>query len=216
MEFLPLAFPAAGTFLYLSYPWNSKTFIIVHNAGLQLFSMWTFVNLFYRMWELGLRFEPHYYFGDARIEQLVFYFYLSKYYEYLDTFILYAKGKEPIFLQKFHHVGAVICWHIAWYYRVDQVVYPTLVNAFIHSIMYLYYLLTVLKIELRHVKHYITALQMLQFMTGFAWVVCYFNYQQTWQEILTVGIFSVYNLCLFVLFGKFIKDTYLTPKPKLL
>lgn len=81
--------------------------------------------------------------------------------------------------------------------------------------MYLYYLLTVLKFELRSVKHYITSLQMLQFISGFVWLACYYNkYQHTREEILTICLFTVYNISLFILFGKFIKDTYVMPAQK--
>ena len=32
-------------------------------------------------------------------------FYISKYYEFIDTWIVLLKGREPIFLQTFHHAG---------------------------------------------------------------------------------------------------------------
>jgi hypothetical protein len=34
-------------------------------------------------------------------------FYLSKYYEFLDSWILVLQGKDPIFLQIYHHAGVV-------------------------------------------------------------------------------------------------------------
>ncbi len=49
-------------------------------------------------------------------EGLAFYgwiFYLSKFYEVLDTFIILAKGKLSSTLQTYHHAGAMMCmgWH---------------------------------------------------------------------------------------------------------
>jgi GNS1/SUR4 family len=38
-------------------------------------------------------------------------FYISKYYEFVDTWILIAKGKDASFLQVYHHAGiAFIFW----------------------------------------------------------------------------------------------------------
>jgi hypothetical protein len=36
-------------------------------------------------------------------------FYISKYYEFLDTWVLVMKGKAPSFLQIYHHVGCIFC-----------------------------------------------------------------------------------------------------------
>jgi hypothetical protein len=158
---MDLVFPALGTFIYMSYPWNGKLFITVHNAALHLFSLWTCVSLCYYARQHDMKFQSGYYLSDSRIERLVFYFYLSKYYEYLDTFILYAQGKAPIFLQKYHHVGAVICWHLAWRYKLDSIIVASAVNAFIHTLMYLYYLLTLYKVDVRFIKPYLTYLQIM-------------------------------------------------------
>jgi hypothetical protein len=203
---MDLAFPLAGTFLYLSYPWNGRTFIISHNLALHLYSVWTFCSLTYRVWQLGLVFNHTYYMGDPQIERLIFYFYLSKYYEYLDTFILYAKGKQPIFLQKYHHVGAVICWHLAWSYKVDAVVMASISNSLIHSIMYLYYLLTFLKVNTRPVKQLITSSQIIQFFMGFS---SFFWFPvETFENKVVITLFLMYNTGLIVLFSQFMYKTY--------
>lgn len=203
---MDLAFPLAGTFLYLSYPWNGRTFIISHNLALHLYSVWTFYSLTYRVWQMGIVFDHSYYMGDPQIERLIFYFYLSKYYEYLDTFILYAKGKQPIFLQKYHHVGAVICWHLAWSYKVDAVVMASIGNSLIHSIMYLYYLLTFLKLNTRPVKQLITSSQIIQFFIGFT---SFFWFPvETYENKVVITLFLLYNTGLIVLFSQFMYKTY--------
>jgi len=204
---MDLALPAAGTFLYLSYPWNGSLFISIHNLSLHLFSLWTFSSLLYYVWQNGLHAATAYYFADPRIERVIFYFYLSKYYEYFDTFILYGKGKQPIFLQKYHHVGAVICWHLAWQYKVDAIVFASMFNAFIHSIMYLYYLATFHKVNLNYIKPYITYMQMFQFITGFISSYAYYPIETFTNRVITL-IFLTYNAGLMLLFGKFIKDNY--------
>jgi len=199
--------PLAGTYIYLSYPWNSKVFIVTHNLFLQLYSVWTFFSLANAVLEKGIRFEHSYYMNDPWINRLIFYFYLSKYYEYLDTFIIYAKGKRPIFLQKYHHIGAVICWHLGWFYKVDAVICASIANSFIHSIMYLYYLLIILKVKLNLIKPYITYLQVIQFFTGFISIYYFFPNETGWNKFI-ISIFLIYNLGLLILFLKFIKDNY--------
>jgi hypothetical protein len=200
--------PLAGTYIYLSYPWNGKTFIITHNIFLHLYSVWTFFSLLNAVSEKGLHFEQSYYMSDPWINRLIFHFYLSKYYEYLDTFIIYAKGKTPIFLQKYHHIGAALCWHLGWAHKVDSIVYASLANSFIHSIMYLYYLLTFVKVDTRLIKPYITYLQMVQFLSGFT-SIYYWLPIETFQNQVIILIFLFYNFGLLLLFGKFIKDTYI-------
>jgi len=38
--------------------------------------------------------------GDDKLRFLAILFYFSKYYEFLDTWLVRAKGRKPIFLQK--------------------------------------------------------------------------------------------------------------------
>ena len=206
--------PLTGTIIYLSYPWNSKSFILLHNACLQVYSTWTWMSLSYALYMKGFHVERNYYMSDPWINTLVFYFYLSKYYEYLDTFILYAKGKEPIFLQKYHHVGAVLCWHICWINNVDATLYASLVNSFIHSIMYLYYFLHEIGVKLTTIKPYITYLQMLQFVSGFTSIYYWYPIESDTNKLCII-FFLIYNLGLIVLFSKFIRDTYMVKsKPR--
>lgn len=48
----------------------------------------------------GVVFKPGYYFQYEDFDRIIFYFYLSKYYEFFDTFLLYMKGKDPIFFNR--------------------------------------------------------------------------------------------------------------------
>ena len=163
-------FPAIGTYLYLTFPTTIdinpstlKYICIVHNTFLIIFSFWTFISLVQIMYTHGFVFQHNYYFNIPQFKTIQFYFYLSKYYEYMDTFILYAKKKKPIFLQKYHHIGAVIGWHLLYYYQIDGIFGPTLFNSLVHTVMYSYYLASILKIKfLLRLKKYITKLQIFQ------------------------------------------------------
>ena len=75
-----------------------------------------------RMWNQGLA-----YFGWI--------FYLSKFYEVLDTAIILAKGKKSSTLQTYHHAGAMMCMWAGIRYMGQPIWIFTLVNSFIHALM---------------------------------------------------------------------------------
>jgi hypothetical protein len=71
-------------------------------------------------------------------EGLAFYgwlFYLSKFYEVLDTFIILAKGKKSSFLQTYHHAGAMMCMWAGIRYMAPPIWLFVLVNSGLHALM---------------------------------------------------------------------------------
>ena len=71
-------------------------------------------------------------------EGLAFYgwiFYLSKFYEVLDTFIILAKGKLSSTLQTYHHAGAMLAMWAGIRYMAPPIWMFVLVNAGIHAMM---------------------------------------------------------------------------------
>lgn len=71
-------------------------------------------------------------------EGLAFYgwiFYLSKFYEVLDTFIILAKGKQSSTLQTYHHAGAMMCMWAGIRYMAAPIWMFAFVNAGIHAMM---------------------------------------------------------------------------------
>jgi len=92
-------------------------------------------------------------------------FYLSKYYELIDTLILLLKGKPSSFLQTFHHTGAIIGMWALIVSRSPSVIIFVSLNSFIHSWMYLYYLLTCFGYYSPW-KRLLTNLQITQFALG--------------------------------------------------
>mmetsp|Transcript_19788 Transcript_19788/g.46030 ORF Transcript_19788/g.46030 Transcript_19788/m.46030 type:complete len:286 (+) Transcript_19788:196-1053(+) len=94
-------------------------------------------------------------------------FYLSKYWEFVDTWILVLKGKTASFLQVYHHTGIVV---IMWGGVASQsswLWWVVLLNSFIHTIMYTYFLIKTIypKIEIKSAK-YLTQAQIGQFFIG--------------------------------------------------
>lgn len=71
-------------------------------------------------------------------EGLAFYgwiFYLSKFYEVLDTFIILAKGKYSSTLQTYHHAGAMMCMWAGMRYMSAPIWMFAFVNSGIHAMM---------------------------------------------------------------------------------
>jgi hypothetical protein len=71
-------------------------------------------------------------------EGLAFYgwfFYLSKFYEVLDTAIIIAKGKRSSTLQTYHHAGAMMCMWSGIRYMSPPIWMFVFVNSGIHALM---------------------------------------------------------------------------------
>lgn len=76
--------------------------------------------------------------GRVWNEGLAFYgwvFYLSKFYEVLDTFIILAKGKLSSTLQTYHHAGAMMCMWAGMRYMSPPIWMFVFVNSGIHAMM---------------------------------------------------------------------------------
>ncbi|KAI9842679.1 MAG: hypothetical protein M1837_006964 [Sclerophora amabilis] len=110
-------------------------------------------------------------------EGLAFYgwlFYLSKFYEVIDTAIVLAKGKECSFLQSYHHAGAMISVWAGIRYMSPPIWMFVIVNAGVHTLMYTYYTLSALSLKIPVVvKRTITSLQITQMVWGTSYAVAH-------------------------------------------
>ena len=213
--------PMLAIAIYLAYPKQLRInptllyfLSVIHNGLLVAFSAWTFVSLSQILYNDGIVFQSNYYFQNPQFDTVIYLFYISKYYELFDTFLLYLNGKSPIFLQKYHHIGAVICWHLCYVYKVDGVWVMTLCNSFVHTIMYSYYLGCLLKInQVRFIKRYITTLQLTQLMCGhYHILVKYKPPNETRFGYIILVIFDVYVWGLICMFSLFYYKNYIKPK----
>ena len=71
-------------------------------------------------------------------EGLAFYgwlFYVSKFYEVVDTMILFTKGKKSSILQTFHHAGAMVCMWAGMKYMSPPIWMFVFINSGIHGLM---------------------------------------------------------------------------------
>ncbi|KAI1338007.1 hypothetical protein F5Y15DRAFT_140191 [Xylariaceae sp. FL0016] len=103
-------------------------------------------------------------------EGLAFYgwlFYISKFYEVLDTLIILAKGKFSSTLQTYHHAGAMMAMWAGMRYMSAPIWIFVFFNSFIHALMYTYYTITAFNIRVPNViKRTLTSMQISQFVIG--------------------------------------------------
>ncbi|KAG0305162.1 hypothetical protein BGZ97_001216 [Linnemannia gamsii] len=147
--------------------------VFVHNAILCVYSAWTFYGMFFA-WKKA--FATHTFmeavcdsdntFWDS-LGYYSYYFYLSKYYEIVDTIIILLKGRRSSLLQTYHHAGAIFTMYMGFNYRAHPIWIFTTFNSFIHTIMYAYYAATSVGLKPPG-KKYLTSMQITQFWTGTA------------------------------------------------
>jgi hypothetical protein len=217
-----LIYPIALNIFYVYFPkkevhaFNPNSifiFSLIHNSFLHVFSLYTFVSLSIILFRNGIIAKRQYYFQIEGVDSLLFWFYLSKYYEFIDTFILYAKKKEPIFLQKYHHIGATFMWHLGYVYKFDGILFSSLLNSGIHTIMYLYYLCSLFpSISLKKYKVYITGLQVGQLVYGGFALPWYFYNIESPENRICILFFDCYIFILLLLFGQFMVTNYVRVK----
>eukprot|EP00127_Corallochytrium_limacisporum_P003321 Clim_evm10s148 gene=Clim_evmTU10s148 len=146
-----------------------------HNAILCVLSLWMFLGLLYNTvanWEKasgGIELvvcDKNQEVGVPNMNFWYYIFYLSKFYEFVDTAFLVLRKRPVIFLHWYHHaITAYICL-FAWFYPFSSNWYGPLVNTFVHVWMYAYYALSLYIQPLRKYGKYVTYIQLAQFIGG--------------------------------------------------
>ena len=139
-------------------------------------------------------------------------FYISKYYEFLDTYVLIIKRKKPSFLQVYHHSGIVITMWGSIVSQASWILLVVLLNSGIHTLMYTYFFLKTIKpdLQIKQAK-YLTTAQIAQFFTG---IICSFpihiigNDCDSPASRLTSAALMSYGVGLILLFTAFAKKKY--------
>lgn len=101
------------------------------------------------------------------LEIFGYWFYISKFYEVLDTVIILLKGRPSSLLQSYHHSGAMMCMWAGIRFQSPPIWIFVVFNSFIHSLMYFYFSLSCLHIKVPTTfKRALTSLQITQFIIG--------------------------------------------------
>jgi len=190
----------------------------MHSGALAIYSMWTCYNI----WAIAFPYiRTHGFYNGLTDESgelwrltsfWVTHFYISKYYEFIDTWVVLLKGRKPLFLQTYHHAGVILCmWGFIITDNTPCGVVLTCLNSGIHSIMYSYYVLTSLGIN-PPFKSYLTMAQMVQFIVGVSSTIPFYVYVKSPARNLVMGVLHLYTVILLYLFYQFYKKSYSNKK----
>ncbi|KYR02659.1 GNS1/SUR4 family protein [Tieghemostelium lacteum] len=152
-------------------------FPIVHNLILSVWSLIMCVGAIFDIFLLATQTEygisalfcsPKSNPITGRIYYWHYLYFISKFYEFIDTFIIVLRKKPLIFLHIWHHFIVVI---IVWTWFGEGIAYGTvglLANTLVHVFMYYYYFRTALNPNIRiWWKSYLTSGQIFQFSISF-------------------------------------------------
>lgn len=142
-------------------------------------------------------------------------FYVSKYYEFVDTWIILLKQKEPSLLQTFHHAGIAVNMWSLMVTASSPVLVVLCFNSFIHTLMYTYYVMAALNIR-SALKAHLTSMQIAQFLVGLALTLqthfipgCLSPAQDA-----ALWVMETYTIVLVVLFAFFFAESYVNKDSK--
>ncbi|KAA8490518.1 Elongation of fatty acids protein sre1 [Porphyridium purpureum] len=153
---------------------------------------------------------------ESQIWYWMYMFYVSKYYELLDTVLLVVWGSRDLSLLHLWHHGSVMFETWCWLeFRLLYALYGMLFNTLVHTWMYLYFAVTsVLGASWvpNWIKQSITTLQIVQFLTSFA-MTGVFLYVQAQHEWNCTGMWALYvsaftNGSYLILFVRFYMRRY--------
>ncbi|KAG2735054.1 hypothetical protein G9P44_001268 [Scheffersomyces stipitis] len=166
------------------------------------------------------------------LEVFGWWFYISKFYEVIDTIIILLKGRPSSLLQSYHHAGAMMCMWAGIRFQSPPIWIFVVFNSFIHSLMYFYFSLSCLHIRVPTLfKRVLTSMQITQFVVGgsiavlhsFVWIIDTSEYVSednlrliscisTPDQALPVLINVAYLAPLTALFAAFYIESYLKRK----
>ncbi|XP_066467268.1 very long chain fatty acid elongase 4 [Tiliqua scincoides] len=199
-----------------------RPLLITYNFGMVLVNFYIFKELFMASRARGYSYicqmvdysDNEY---EVRIAGALWWYYISKGIEYLDTvfFILRKKFNQISFLHVYHHFTMFTLWWIGIKWVAGgQAFFGAQINAFIHVVMYMYYGLAACGPKVQKYlwwKRYLTIMQLIQFHLALGhtalsiYVDCPFPKWMHWGVI-------IYAFSFIFLFGNFYYRTYRVPK----
>lgn len=199
--------------------------LAVHNFLLAVFSLVVAVNAYPILFDHYKRHgayetycDPNGSLWESGFGSWAVIFYLSKYWEFADTWILILKGKKPSLLQVYHHTGVALCMWIGVVSQSSWLTPFVLLNSVIHVLMYTYFMIKTVspKTQIKSIK-YLTNMQISQFIIGsssYIGVLILGSKCDTESSRFGNGCTQVYLMGLIALFSAFKKRRYAPKKPK--
>jgi GNS1/SUR4 family len=190
-----------------------------HNLGLALFSAVCAWNSWRVVWEhyvshgwMAVYCDRDGALWRSGLGAWSFIFYISKYYEFFDTWILVLKGKPASLLQVYHHTGIAFIMWCAVTSQSAWLLFVVLLNSVIHTLMYTYFFIKTISptTEIKAAR-YLTMAQIGQFLTGIACTFPIFflgSQCATESSRFALLCLHVYGFGLIALFRMFAKQKY--------
>ncbi|ALC42070.1 maker94 [Drosophila busckii] len=213
-------------FMLQRQAYNLKNILIAYNGFQVIYNAILFAAGFYmlciarwydfRCMETSALDDPR-----KHYERIVCYaYYINKIIDLLDTvfFVLRKSYKQITLLHVYHHALMVLSIYlIVRYYGFGaQFLVMGVLNTFVHSIMYCYYLVAALRPASKGNlwwKKYITKAQLLQFVIIFTQCMWILKYNPTCKFPLVLQYFLALQAITFIiLFTQFYFNAYIRPK----
>ncbi|XP_071507485.1 very long chain fatty acid elongase 6-like [Diadema antillarum] len=224
----------ACTFLYLVFIFGGERLmhtrekyqlrqpLLIWNASLAVFSMVSAWRLSIATYELVSRQNawhslvcgPDFYARGGHSAFWLFLFALSKVTEYGDTIFIVLRKTKLIFLHYFHHMLTFLVGFHTFAFSNPTLFISALMNVYVHSLMYSYYLLRILGVRVpKRLAMVLTTIQIIQLIIG-----TYVQFYAAWIFFkggapcnldlfaVVVGSFGYGSVCL--LFIDFFYKTY--------
>lgn len=195
------------------------SFVFLHNLALCFFSVATFLSVTPAFIKSIYKHRDNFMdaycdrdgcFWDNALAYWGYLFYLSKFYEIIDTLIILLKGRRSSLLQTYHHSGAMITMWAGMNFKAAPIWIFVVFNSFIHSVMYAYYALTSIGFNPPG-KQYLTRMQITQFVVGTSIAASYLfmdNCLVTRGQVIATYINLAYLFPLTYLFVDFARKMY--------
>jgi fatty acid elongase 3 len=197
--------------------------LALHNYFLCLLSLFMVIGISVRVAKIYLT-EGFYHvycgtadpFSDQRLLWWGFVFYLSKYYELIDTVFLVLRKRDLSFLHVYHHaIVLMVCW-LAMNQQIVMGWFTCFNNASVHVLMYYYYAEQARGSGPIWWRRYLTSMQMVQFVLDCTTSLPYIYFWKTGiycrGSMLAWGFANFVGITFFFLFLNFYLENYVKNK----
>ncbi|KAJ3100429.1 hypothetical protein HDU97_002216 [Phlyctochytrium planicorne] len=220
--------------LYFAMIFGIKAFM-ANREGLKLTTITCAHNIFLSLWSFGMcavAVYEVYKVGTTKgidevfcttdqntlkgpLYYIMYMYYISKFYELLDTVILVLRKKTLIFLHWYHHAIVIVMVWTWLEYGVTFSALGMIANTFVHVFMYYYYYATCIGQKVWFKQH-LTSAQIFQFSLSFILSVpyLYFHFQKACPGWNAFVFSSLVNGSFLILFVDFYHKAYLQRKAK--
>ena len=194
-----------------------RAFMVAHNALLCVFSGYVAMYSWPLMIECVQTKGWDYFHTSPQFWDATKYwstiFFISKYYEFVDSWLLVLKGVEPSYLQVYHHTGVVIAMWLAIQNHCNWIIIMVGLNSFIHTLMYFYYIFSCLGYK-SPLAQFLTTAQLTQFVIGIIFSAYSYFLNVSMENKASLTFMHAYAIGLIFLFAEMFQQKYSKKKTK--